>query len=125
VASDSLHYRPAGARAEADRLAAEGRAGFQRLRTIRLGRAPRGNGAGEAMLLIGPGSRVEDVRVVSGPDALHGSETALKAAAFPLVFPDSTQLRVVRRGLLTCAGQSGECTFVIFESQPPPRPSGR
>lgn len=115
----------AGGRAEADRLAEAGRAEFQRLRTIRLGSAPRASGAGEAMVLIGPGSRVEDVRVITGPDALHRAEGALKAAAFPGVIPDTTTVRIVRRGLLTCGGAAGVCTFVIFESQSPPGQNGR
>jgi len=71
----------------------------------------------EIEVLLVPGPRVDDVRFLGGPDAARRLGDAIRAAAFPVAFPDSTVVRLPRHGLLTCSASSGECTVVLFETE--------
>ena len=106
-----------GGTAAADSLAEQATStGLQELQTVRLGRLTSGSVAGEVRLLLGPGPRVEDVRVTAGTSAQNALADKLRAAgaAFPNIFPDSASIRVPLRGQLECSA-TGDCSFVLLE----------
>jgi hypothetical protein len=43
---------------------------------------------------------------------------ALRAARYPLILPDSTQVKVLRRGVITCSSDKGNCVVVLDEPVP-------
>ena len=63
--------------------------------------------------------RHEDVTPLEGHDLRRGSEKlrplseTLKSANYPTRFPDDTPTKIVRRGTLSCAPETG-CTFVLL-----------
>lgn len=59
-------------------------------------------------------SQVVDVKFIKGDDSLKSVTPALKALKYPLVFPDSTQTKIIRRGALHCVPKPGGCTFTMI-----------
>lgn len=71
----------------------------------------------EFYLLIAPDSarnaQVVDVKFIKGDESLKTFGPQLKAIKYPLVFPDSSPTKVVRRGSLKCSPKPGGCTFTM------------
>jgi tetratricopeptide (TPR) repeat protein/transglutaminase-like putative cysteine protease len=103
-----------GSKAEAHRLEEVARVEFGSSRTIRLGRRLLADVTGEVQIVFGPGSRVESVRVVSGPARLAELAAAIRSATYPVLIPDSTNVRLVRSGVVTCSLPTGECALVLL-----------
>jgi hypothetical protein len=68
---------------------------------------------GEFFLILGPGSKVEDVKFITGSDQVKDTGKAISSIAFNFRFPDGGPTRLVRRGVLDCE-KSGPCTFVLI-----------
>jgi len=54
-----------------------------------------------------------DVRFVKGVESLKPLAAPLKAMKYPLIFPDSSPTKVIRRGALLCLPKPGSCTFTM------------
>lgn len=71
----------------------------------------------EFYIVFGPDStrnaKVEDVKFIKGADSLKPLAPQLKSLKYPLVFPDSSPTKVVRRGALVCLAKPGVCTFTM------------
>jgi tetratricopeptide (TPR) repeat protein len=79
------------------------------------------SGSAEFFVVIGPGSKVEDVRFISGDNALKPLAPALKRVDYKVRFPDANETQIVRRGILVCGpkGQGaksggGSCDFILL-----------
>lgn len=59
-------------------------------------------------------SQVIDVKFIKGADSLKSAILALKALKYPLVFPDSSPTKIIRRGALHCVPKPGGCTFTMI-----------
>jgi tetratricopeptide (TPR) repeat protein len=68
----------------------------------------KGEGSGEFFVMLAPASRVEEVRFVSGNEKLKPLANALRRVDFKLDFPDKTDTRVIRRGILVCSPSSSD-----------------
>ncbi len=99
--------------ASESRNVAAGSDELSQMRTFKLPRLVPKSVSGEFFLLIGPGSKVEDVKFVSGSAEPESSAKALRAVDFKLPFPDEGPARVLRRGILSCYEYSG-CSFVLY-----------
>jgi len=64
-------------------------------------------------LLIGPGSKVEEVKFISGSEELKSANKVLRAIGLKVPFPDDGPSRLVRRGILSCYPVTG-CSFVLY-----------
>jgi hypothetical protein len=53
------------------------------------------------------------VKFVTGDETLRGATDALRTANFPMEFPDSTDVKLARRGQLSCEA-SGDCVFALY-----------
>ncbi|HEX2271643.1 MAG TPA: tetratricopeptide repeat protein, partial [Pyrinomonadaceae bacterium] len=71
----------------------------------------------EFYLLFGPDStrnaQVVDVKFIKGEESLKSIASQLKSIKYPLVFPDASPTKIVRRGTLRCAPKPGACTFTM------------
>src|SRR5262249_10130906 len=62
----------------------------------------------------GKSVKPDQVKFVRGDEALRSSTDKLQTAAFPLQFPDETPIKLVRRGVLTCADSTHQCQVVLM-----------
>lgn len=71
----------------------------------------------EFYLLFGPDAtrhaRVLEVKFIKGDGSAAGLASQLKSLKYPLVFPDASPTKIVRRGTLRCAAKPGACTFTM------------
>jgi Tetratricopeptide repeat len=82
-------------------------------RTIKLPAVPSKDKAkADFFVLLGPGSKAEDVKFVRGSKQLKPYAAQLASAKYPAEFPDSAPTKVVRRGVLSC--DPAQCQFVLM-----------
>ena len=71
----------------------------------------------EFYLLFAPDStrnaQVVDAKFIKGDESLKSLTPQFKSIKYPLVFPDSSPTKVVRRGSLKCSPKPGGCTFTM------------
>jgi len=82
-------------------------------RTFTIERIIKETSNADFFLLIGPGSKVEDVKFISGSEELKKGESALRKMNLKVPFPDDGPSRLVRRGILSCYPVTG-CSFVLY-----------
>jgi tetratricopeptide (TPR) repeat protein len=83
------------------------------MRTTKLTQVTSGTASAEFFLVFGPGSKVEDTKFISGSDKLQSAGAVLRSIPFKVLFPDGSQARLVRRGILNCSTITG-CSFVFL-----------
>src|SRR3954466_13870603 len=91
------------------------------VRSVKLGKLlPLGNEkqpvSADFFVLLSPPGKVESVRYVSGNENLKKFADTLKNSDLAGTFPDSNPTKLIRRGTLSCAPSSGDCTFVMAEA---------
>ena len=71
----------------------------------------------EFYLLFAPDSarnaQVVDVKFIRGDESLKTFAPQFKSIKYPLVFPDNSPTKIVRRGVLKCSPKPGGCTFTM------------
>jgi tetratricopeptide (TPR) repeat protein len=82
-------------------------------RRVKVGHIFPGSASAEFFVLLAPGSKVEDIRYVSGSEELEKVETRLADSDFHAAFPEGSDARILRRGLMMCSEISG-CEFVLY-----------
>ncbi len=90
---------------------------LQSARTISLGKVAKETGSAEFFVLLAAsnsGSSVQAVKFVSGDEKLKVFAEALRNAKYDMKFPDDTQVKIPRRGILSCSKLTGDCTFVMM-----------
>jgi cytochrome c-type biogenesis protein CcmH/NrfG len=91
----------------------EGGAELSQMRTTRLGRILPGTATAEFFLMFAPGPKVQEVKFISGSEKARAAEKILISTHFRVVFPDGSNARLLRRGILACYPTSA-CSFVLF-----------
>lgn len=89
---------------------------LQAMRTIKLARGKE-TGSAEFFVMLAPagaGVSVDDVKFISGDNALKTYGTALRTAHFDFNFPDENSTKIFRRGVLSCPQTGNECVFVML-----------
>jgi len=84
-----------------------------RMRTFKLPRLVSKSAYAEFFLLLAAGSKVEDVKFISGSKELESSAKSLRTVDFKSSFPADSSAHLLRRGILSCYEYSG-CTFVFY-----------
>ncbi|HZR32145.1 MAG TPA: DUF3857 domain-containing protein [Terriglobales bacterium] len=82
-------------------------------RTFKLRRITPETASAEFFLVLGQGSKVEEVKFISGSDKLKSADKVLSSLNFKTPLPDDGPTRLVRRGILSCYLTSG-CSFVFL-----------
>ena len=59
-------------------------------------------------------AQVVEVKFIKGADSLKPLALQLKSVKYPLMFPDSSPTKIVRRGALLCLPKPGACTFTFI-----------
>jgi tetratricopeptide (TPR) repeat protein len=106
-----------GPRAKIEDLVKQAKPELAARRTFSIGKGPNENSQADFLLLLSPGAKdpkVEAVKFVSGSQSLKPFAERLRAVDFGPMFPDSTPARIVRRGTVACAAETGNCTFTLI-----------
>ncbi len=101
-----------------DDLVERARNDLVQLRSVRLGATLTDDLQGTVTLLFGPGPKVQEIKFAPGGDRLRVLDGALRAARYPLVLPDSTPVKLLRRGVVTCSSGGGACVVVLDDPVP-------
>jgi tetratricopeptide (TPR) repeat protein len=107
----------AGSSTETERITKAGTTQLAEDRTIEFKNPKSAEGAAEFWILLAPGPRVDSVKFISGDEALRSLTTDLKTVVPPYPFPDSMDLKLLRRGKLTCPPSSQVCRFSLASSE--------
>jgi tetratricopeptide (TPR) repeat protein/transglutaminase-like putative cysteine protease len=107
------HLDRLGGTTESGRFGENVTAELSETRTFAVERITKETSDADFFLLIGPGSKVEEVKFVSGSEELKSADKALRAIEFKMLFPDDGPSRLVRRGILSCYPVTG-CNFVLY-----------
>jgi hypothetical protein len=83
------------------------------MRTIKLARLNPKSCVADFFMVIGPGSKVEEVKFISGSEELKSATKTLNTLAVDQPFPDDRAARVVRRATVGCYSVTG-CSLVLL-----------
>jgi tetratricopeptide (TPR) repeat protein len=92
------------------------RMALQATRTIKLGKIAQSAGTAEFFVVVTSslaGSKIEAAKFISGEEKLKPLTANLRDAKIDFSFPDDVPTKILRRGILTCTKDSGECEFVM------------
>lgn len=76
-----------------------------------LGALSANDGQADYAFVFAPGPKVEGVKFLGGNDKLKGLNAKLATLKYPVEFPDSTPTKLVRRGTVSCKGDTCTLTF--------------
>jgi tetratricopeptide (TPR) repeat protein len=122
-----------GSESLADEKVKEARANFKSWRSVQIDNPKHIDGSGQFVLIIGPSSKVEDIRAVQADNSVNDLESSVRAASMPQPFPDDTLQKMPRAGTISCPDTKKPCTFTllppgpaaqVFESVPETEPTG-
>ena len=87
---------------------------LKEMRRTKLGNVFTGKGTADFLVLLAPGGGVEDVKFISGDEDLRALSQKLATLKFKAPLPDDAPVKIVRRGVLLCAGSTLGCDFTLF-----------
>jgi tetratricopeptide (TPR) repeat protein len=90
---------------------------LQTLRTVKLGKIAPASGTADFFIVLSSspaGARVDAVKFINGEEKLKPLTENLKSAKIDFAFPDEVPTKILRRGILSCSKNSGECEFVMM-----------
>jgi len=82
-------------------------------RTFKIEGKSEASRTAEFLVLFSAPGTVESVRFISGDESLRPRADAIRAASYGRMFPDDAPAKILRRGLLACAPDSG-CTVTLI-----------
>ena len=87
---------------------------LQQQRTYNLGRLSKTHASAEFYVLIKPAPKVPDVEFISGSEEISSAAKSIAALRFNVLFPDSSETQILRRGILDCEPELPGCIFVLI-----------
>ena len=87
---------------------------LSQMRRTPLGKLSTQTGSAEFFLLLATGGTVADVKFVSGDERFQPMSKKLATLKFKAPLPDDSPVKLVRRGVLVCAGSTLGCDFTLF-----------
>jgi len=106
-----------GDASDVDRRTEEARSLLARRQTIQIKDSHDAEGLAEFWIVLSPGPKAIEVKFISGDEALRPFIPDLTVASFPDPFPDSSDIKLLRRGRLTCLQSSGVCNFRLMSAE--------
>jgi tetratricopeptide (TPR) repeat protein len=85
--------------------------------TIKMKNSHDTDGISEFWVLLARGPEVVDVKFISGDESLRPFASDLLAAKFPDSFPDAREVKLPRRGKLTCSRSTAQCSFLLMSAE--------
>jgi tetratricopeptide (TPR) repeat protein len=108
-----------GSGEKAEAAIAKYRDEFTALNTIKIPNAAKVEGKADFFVLLKTGSgseaAVESVKFVSGEEKLKPLADALRSAHFDQFLPDTTPVKILRRGTSSCAASDPYCAFQMAQ----------
>lgn len=80
---------------------------------------PKKHADAEFSVMLGPGPKVVATKFIRGDEVLRDGGKAIAAAKFDAPFPDDGPVQVLRRGILDCEPELGECSFAMYPLNSP------
>jgi hypothetical protein len=93
------------------------RLALQATRTLKLGKIGTAGGTAEFFAVLtssSAGAKIEAAKFISGEEKLKPLSDNLRNAKIDFAFPDEVPTKILRRGILSCSKDSGECEFVMM-----------
>ena len=109
-----------GGNAQIDTLVEQATPDLAALRRIPAGKLLHEDARADFLILLSPGeksARVDGVGFVGGSEKLKPFSDRLRSLDYGVVFPKRTPVRLVRRGTLACAAETGDCTLTLIRPE--------
>ncbi len=109
-----------GGNTQIDTLVEQARPDLAALRRIPAGKLDAEDVQADFLILLSPGEKsaqVDGVRFVGGSEKLKPFSDRLRSLDYGVVFPNSTPVRLVRRGTLACTVETGDCTLTLIRPE--------
>jgi len=106
-----------GSGAKIEDLVTEAKPELAKSRTFSIGKGLSENAQADFFVLISPGMKdpkIDAVQFVSGSQNLRPLAERLRSLDFGGMFPDGSPAKIVRRGTLSCAAATGDCSFTLI-----------
>jgi tetratricopeptide (TPR) repeat protein len=88
------------------------------LRTIKVPNEHNAEGVAEFWILLVPGPRVDGAKFLTGDESLRPFAKDLETVSYREVFPEATELRLLRRGRLSCVREAGiPCRLLLASAE--------
>lgn len=87
-------------------------------RSIHVDNPSHVSGSARFILIVGPGSKIEDIEPVQQKNPVNDLEANVRAATMPQTFPDGGIRKLPRAGTLSCSSPTGPCTFTLLPPVP-------
>lgn len=90
---------------------------FQTMRTLKLGKVAPVSGTADFFVVLtsaGGKTKVEAAKFITGEEKLKPLTDTLLTAKVDFSFPDDVPTKILRRGVLYCSKDTGECEFVMM-----------
>jgi Flp pilus assembly protein TadD len=105
-----------GGNTEVDARVQQAQTELASIRTLPAGKLLKEDAQAEFFVLLSPrdkNARVDAVKFISGNEKLRPFADKLRALDYGLMFPNSSPIKLVRRGTLACSASYGDCTFTL------------
>jgi tetratricopeptide (TPR) repeat protein len=103
---------------EIDKRVEESRPLLTAIRAISIPNTHKADGVAEFWILLAPGPRVLGVKFITGDEILRMYTKELETANYPIIFPEATDLRLLRRGRLNCSPVANEpCRLLLASTE--------
>jgi hypothetical protein len=96
-----------------DRTAQDAQQRLQDLRTIRMPNPAKASVGLEFFVSILPNNKVDEVKLLRDDSDTQPWQQKLKTLQYPAQFPDTTETKIIRRGVLSCSTLGKECMVVL------------
>jgi Flp pilus assembly protein TadD/transglutaminase-like putative cysteine protease len=109
-----------GGNAGVDALIEQVRPELASTRKLPAGKLLKEDAQADFFVLLSPGgknARIDAVKFISGSEKLRPFAEKLRSLEYGPMFPDSSPIRLVRRGTLACSASSGDCTFTLMRPE--------
>ena len=87
---------------------------LQDMRTYKIGKLSKTHTTAEFYVLLKSAGRPPDVKFISGSQDLSSATKPLGAVKFNVLFPDTAETQILRRGILDCEPELPGCVFVLI-----------
>jgi len=107
-----------GSASDIDKRVEQARAQLTAMRTIKVPNEHDVEGVADFWILLAPGPRVVGVKFLTGDEALRPFAEDLEKVSYPEVFPEATELRLLRKGRLSCMREGGmSCRLLLTSAE--------
>jgi len=109
-----------GGNSDLDSQVTHAKSELAQIRTLPAGKLLKEDAEADFWVLLAPNSKAgkaEAVKFVSGSEKLRPFAEKLRALDYGPMFPDSSPVKLVRRGTLKCSASTGDCSFSLIRPE--------